>query len=499
MALVIEQHYSKRNKRWTPMDIEWAKDGGDHELYILQARPETVHSLEHKQLSIKTYHPAWSASKMKTHVITEGESIGSAMASGKAFVARHLAQTHTMARGDILVTTMTTPDWLPAMKKASAIVTEQGGRTCHAAIVSRELGIPAIVGASNAVKKIVSQEMITIDTTQGSTGFIYAGKIPFKITEQKLDDLPKLPVDLMVNISDPHTAFYSAQLPVAGVGLARIEFIITNTVKVHPLALLNDKKISLHVRKKIKKLSEAYSSPQDFFIDSLSQGIGTIAAYFYPRPVIVRFSDFKTNEYRNLLGGEFFESFEENPMLGLRGASRYYSPLYQKAFGLECKAMMKVRKHMGFKNVIPMVPFVRTVQEGKNVIQTLGKNGLISGKDDLKIFMMAEVPSNGLLIDEFCKYFDGLSIGSNDLTQLVLGVDRDSSVVAPIFNEQDPAVEKMIAFIIQGARKAKKYVGICGQGPSDYPAFAEFLMREKISSISLNPDAVIPFYLRYKR
>lgn len=497
MVNTIDRYYSKLNKRWMPMDVEWAKDGVDGKLYILQARPETVHA-QRSGMVLKTYRLKDPVDPKK--ILTTGQSIGQQIASGPARVIRNIKDIKKVRDGDIIVTTMTDPDWVPVMKRSAGIVTDLGGRTCHAAIVSRELNRPAIVGTKDATKRVKNGQMITIDCAQGSDGFVYAGAIPFEVKETNLKKLPKAPVDLMVNIANPDNAFTVAQLPVAGVGLARIEFIITNEVKVHPMALLRPKSIpNKKVKQKIEDIAAAYPSKKQFFVDTLAYGIGTIAAAFYPRPVIVRLSDFKTNEYRNLLGGEQFEVEEANPMLGLRGASRYTHELYQDAFCLEVAALLKVREGMGLENVMVMLPFVRTVDEAKRTVDLLAHCGLRRRQKGLKLVMMCEIPSNVLMMDEFSRYFDGFSIGSNDLTQLTLGVDRDSALLSGLFDERDPAVKKMLVMAIEGAHRNKRFIGICGQAPSDYPELAEFLIKHKIDSISLNPDSVLPFLLRYKR
>jgi len=497
MVNKIDNYYSSLNKRWMPMDVEWAKDGVDGKLYILQARPETVHA-QRSGTIFKTYRLKKSVDPKK--ILTTGQSIGQQIASGTARVVRSVKDIKKVQKGDIIVTTMTDPDWVPVMKRSAGIVTDLGGRTCHAAIVSRELDRPAIVGTKDATKRIKNGQQITIDCSQGAKGFVYEGAIPFEIKETDFKKLPKAPVDLMVNIANPDNAFTVGQLPVAGVGLARIEFIITNEIKIHPMALLRSKSIkNKKVKQQIEDLTAAYPSKQQFFVDTLSQGIGMIAAAFYPRPVIVRLSDFKTNEYRNLLGGDQFEIEEANPMLGFRGASRYTHELYQDAFCLEVAALAKVREGMGFDNVMVMLPFVRTVDEAKRVVDLLAHCGLRRHQKGLKLVMMTEIPSNVIMMDEFARYFDGFSIGSNDLTQLILGVDRDSATLANLFDERDPAVKKMMVMAIEGAHRNKKFIGICGQAPSDYPELADFLIKKGIDSISLNPDSVLPFLLRYKR
>ncbi len=495
-VVIIENHYSELRNAWSPMDVEWAKDGVDGQLYIIQARPETVHASKKHSNVLKRF--ILKKSGQKPLVI--GLSVGKQIAHGVVRVIKSADQIDQVQKGDVIVTSMTDPDWVPAMKRAAGIITERGGRTCHAAIVSRELGIPAIVGALGAMKKLKTGQEVTIDCNHSSNGFVYDGKIPFEVEEIELKTIPKLPIDLMVNIAVPDSAFRTSELPVQGVGLARLEFIITNAIQVHPMALLQPEKVAdKKIIEKINQLTAAYPSKKDFFIDSLAQGIAMIGAAFHPRPVIVRLSDFKTNEYRNLIGGPFFEPEEENPMIGFRGASRYYNKLYKDAFVLECAALKKVREVMGLKNVQVMVPFVRTIHEATEVIKIMKHHGLEQNKDGLSIIMMCEIPSNVILIDEFLKHFAGISIGSNDLTQLTLGVDRDSELLAEAFNEKDPAVYKMFSLAIEGAKRNKKYSGICGQAPSDYPEVADFLIKEGIQSISLNPDSVIPFLMRYTK
>jgi pyruvate,water dikinase len=493
MVNTIDQYYSKLNKHWMPMDVEWAKDGIDGKLYILQARPETVHA-QKKECMFATY--SLQKKGTKKEVLITGMSVGDQIVSGPARVVT-VKNMHKVQKGDIIVTTMTDPDWVPMMKKAAGIVTDLGGRTCHAAIVSRELGIPAIIGTHDGTKKIKSGAEVTLDCSQGAKGYIYKGIMPFIKKEVACETLPDSPVPIMVNLANPDAAFRVSALPVAGVGLARIEFIITNEVRVHPMALLHPQMIKdAKTRKNIADITAPYGSGPEFFVDTLAQGIGMIAAAFYPRQVIVRLSDFKTNEYYNLIGGATFETPEANPMIGFRGASRYIDERYQEAFCLECAAVQKVRDEMGLDNVLLMMPFIRTVQEAQRVIDLTAHCGLKRGKKGLKLVMMCEVPSNVILIDQFAQLFDGFSIGSNDLTQLTLGVDRDSAMLAPLFDERDPAVKKMIIMAIEGAHKAGKFIGICGQAPSDYPEFAQFLIDHQIDSISLNPDSVIPFFLR---
>lgn len=496
IVITIEDYYSTLHKRWTPMDVEWAKDGIDGKIYIVQARPETVHAQE-KKCIYKTYtlrdHHA------KKEVLVTGLSVGLHIATGKARIITSAKDMTKVQQGDIIVTKMTDPDWVPIMKKAAGIITDLGGRTCHAAIVSRELNTPAIVGTSTATKVIKDGQLVTIDCSQGAMGYVYKGILPFNVREIDCSKVPKAPTEIMVNIADPDNVLHISKLPVAGIGLARIEFIVTNAIKIHPMALIEPHKITDQKTKKaITALTEGYATKQDYFVDKLTQGIGMIAAAFYPRPVIVRLSDFKTNEYRNLIGGVYFEHFEANPMIGFRGASRYIHPFYKAAFYLECVAIEKVRKEMGLDNIMLMVPFVRTVHEAKEVIDLLSHYG-IKRSANLKLVMMCEIPSNVIMMDEFSKLFDGFSIGSNDLTQLTLGVDRDSALLSPLFDERNEAVKRMCALAIEGAHQYKKFIGICGQAPSDYPEFADFLIKQGIDSISLNPDSVLPFLMRYKK
>lgn len=494
-VLIIEKHYSALKKSWSPMDIEWAKDGVDGCLYIVQARPETIHATTSYGKALKYVLKA-----SNPQVLATGQSIGQRIATGTVRVVRDVKSIMQVQDGDVIVTEMTDPDWVPAMKRAAAIITERGGRTCHAAIVSRELGIPALVGVDDALNKLHTADVVTVDCSQGSTGYVYKGAVPFETVQSVLPEVEHLPVEVMVNCADPDQAFALSFLPVHGVGLARLEFIITNTIGVHPMACVRpDRVTDAAVAQQIYAKRGPYKDLPTFFIETLAQGIAMIAAGFYPRPVIVRLSDFKTNEYRNLLGGSFFEGFEENPMLGFRGAARYCSEQYKDAFSLECAALRIVRERMGLTNVAIMVPFVRTVHEGVNVLEEMDRYGLQRGQQGLRVVMMCEIPSNVLLIDEFSKHFDGFSIGSNDLTQLTLGVDRDSALVQSIFDERDPAVKKMLALAIEGARKAQRSIGICGQGPSDYPELAEFLIASGINSLSLNQDSVIPFLMRYAK
>jgi pyruvate,water dikinase len=481
------------------MDVEWAKDGTDNKIYIVQARPETVHASEEHENSITEYIIADDVRKtLEENTLLTGQSIGNQIVTGTVRIIHDARDIGQMQKGDILVTDMTDPDWVPVMKRAAGIITNRGGRTCHAAIVSRELRLPAVIGTGDATQILQSGMVVTIDCSRGGMGYIYKGTVPFEKKVIKLDTLPQIPVKLMVNMADPETAFIHQKLPVDGVGLARMEFIISNTIKIHPMALLHPERVQDQaVLAQIDELTRAYEHKTDFFIDQLAYGIGTIVAAFYPRPVLVRTSDFKTNEYRNLIGGSHFEPIEENPMIGFRGASRYYNERYKEAFALECAALKKVYYEMGLSNLHIMLPFVRTVDEAKKVCAEMASHGLERGKDGLKMVMMCEIPSNVLLIDEFSQYFDGFSIGSNDLTQLTLGVDRDSALLSTMFDERDPAVKKMMALAIEGARRNNRTSGICGQAPSDYPEIAQFLLQCGIDSISLNTDSVIAFLMRF--
>ncbi len=485
-AVQIEDHYSKINGKWTPMDMEWAKDGRDGKLYIVQARPETVQS-EKDNTKIKEYELLEKGTE-----ITRGASVGNAISSGKARVIIKASEIHKFEKGEILVTEVTDPNWEPIMKIASGIVTDKGGRTSHAAIVSRELGIPCVVGTENASKLIKTGEEITVDTA-GSDGVVFKGALKFKISEIDTKNLPKTRTEVMINIATPDTAFEKSFLPNSGVGLAREEFIIADYIGIHPNALINYEKLEPSLKKKIDAKTTGYKSKTQFYIDNLAYGIAKISAAFYPRPVIVRLSDFKTNEYRSLLGGDLYEPKEENPMIGWRGASRYYSEEFKDAFLLEVEALKKVRNEFGLTNTIIMVPFCRTPEEGKKVVDIMEANGLNRGKDKtLKFYVMCEIPSNVLLADEFLDIFDGMSIGSNDLTQLVLGIDRDGNErIRSIANENSEAVKKMISSVIKTCRTRNKYIGICGQAPSDYPEFAAFLVKEGVVSISLNPDSIV--------
>ena len=495
-SVKVEEDYSNLRGSWSPMDIEWAKDGIDGKLYIVQARSETVHSLLRVDKLVR-YH--LTNPEQPKNILVAGLSVGQKIAYGKVRIIKSIKDISSFVSGDILVTGMTDPDWVPVMKKAAAIITDRGGRTCHAAIVSRELGIPAIIGTQNATQVLKEGQAITVDCSKGSVGNVYAGILPFEIETTELKTLPKAPVEVMLNIADPNRAFEVSFLPVSGVGLARIEFIINSIIKVHPMAIVFPEKIKdKKILEKINQLAQGYDSLREFFVSSLAQGIASIAGAFYPKEVIVRLSDFKSNEYRDLLGGEYFEPSEENPMIGFRGAIRYCSEMYGPAFALECQAVKRAYEIMGFKNIKIMIPFVRTIYEAQCAMGSLSQHGIDKEKMGLKVYMMCEIPSNVLLIEEFAKIFDGFSIGSNDLTQLTLGADRDSNLLGVTFNEQDEAVLKFIKMAIDGAKKSGKYIGICGQAPSDFPDFADFVIKSGIDSVSLNPDSVIPFLMRYK-
>ena len=485
-ACLIEDHYSQQRGQYTPMDMEWAKDGHTGELFILQARPETVQS--QKSLDrVEVYHL-----KEKGPALVRGRSVGEKIAHGPVRVVKSAHNLNQVQKGDVLVTDKTDPDWEPTMRKAAAIVTNRGGRTCHAAIVSRELGLPAIVGTENGTEILKDGQAVTVSCAEGETGFVYQGLLKFDVQQIKLHDLSRPQTQVMMNVGNPEEAFRLSSLPIDGVGLAREEFIISNYIKVHPLALLDYDRIEDQaLREQIAQLTIGYDDKPQFFVDKLAQGVAMIGAAFYPKDVVVRLSDFKTNEYANLIGGKAYEPVEENPMIGFRGASRYYNPRYQVGFALECRAMKKVRDEMGLSNVKLMVPFCRTVEEGRRVLEEMEKHGLKRGDNKLEVYVMCEIPSNVILANEFAEIFDGFSIGSNDLTQLVLGVDRDSEIVAHIFDERNPAVKNMIASVIQAAKSKGKKIGICGQAPSDYPEFAAFLVELGIDSISLNPDAVL--------
>jgi len=484
-AMKIEEHYSKEAGYDKPMDMEWAKDGLDGQLYIVQARPETVESRK-KILTMEMY-----TLKESSKVLLEGRAVGTKIGSGKICKVEDVNSLDLFETGDVLLAETTSPDWEPVMKIASAIITNSGGRTCHAAIVSRELGIPAIVGAKDASKILKNGQEVTVSCAEGETGFVYEGVLDFEIIKTDLSNIPKTKTQIMMNLGNPELAFSLASLPVDGIGLARMEFIITSAIKAHPMALIHPEKLNAVTQEKIAALTEAYESPEAFFIKTLSEGVASIAAAVYPKPCVVRMSDFKTNEYATLLGGEYFESDEANPMLGFRGASRYTHPNYEEGFALECTAMKRVREEMGLDNVILMIPFCRRVEEGEKVLQAMAKYGLERGKNGLKIYVMCEIPNNVILIDDFCALFDGISIGSNDLTQLTLGVDRDSEIVAFDYDERDPGVMKMIEMAVEGAKRNHRHSGICGQGPSDYPEMAEALVKMGIDSMSLNPDSVL--------
>ncbi len=482
IAINIEKHYK------SPMDIEWAKDGNDGEIYIVQARPETVQS--NKKNIIERY-----TLKSSGKELAKGRAVGNRIGTGRINLLKNLSNITKFKNGDILLTDMTDPDWEPIMKRAAAIITNRGGRTCHAAIIARELGIPAVVGCGNATKTIANGSYVTVSCAKGNDGFVYQGILEFEHSQQSLETMPKIPVKIMMNIGNPSRAFDFAQLPNEGIGLARLEFIVNNMIGIHPKALLNTTIIPDDVKQQIKQKILAYNNPVDFYVKRLQEGVATLAAAFYPKPVIVRMSDFKSNEYANLLGGKQFEPVEENPMIGFRGASRYISDDFRECFELECKAMRYVRDNMGFTNVELMIPFVRTTYEAQTIIKILKANNLERGKNSLRLIMMCEVPSNAIIACEFLQYFDGFSIGSNDMTQLTLGIDRDSQLLAKSFDEQDPAVLTMLEMAIKACQKENKYIGICGQGPSDNKDFAKWLLKLGISSISLNPDTVVDTWL----
>ena len=478
-ALIIENHYG------SPMDIEWAKDGDDGQIYIVQARPETVKSRENVG-TMERY-----LLKQKGTVICEGRSIGQRIGSGKVRIVTSIKEMDKVQDGDVLVSDMTDPDWEPVMKRAAAIVTNRGGRTCHAAIIARELGVPAIVGCGNATEVLVDGQEVTVSCAEGDTGFIYEGSLDFEIQTNSIESMPELPFKVMMNVGNPDRAFDFAQIPNEGIGLARLEFIINRMIGVHPKALLNIDSLPRETRAAVMARTAGYASPIEFYVEKLVEGISTLAAAFADKPVIVRMSDFESNEYANLIGGKLYEPEEENPMLGFRGASRYVSDNFRDCFELECRALKKARDEMGLTNIQIMIPFVRTVHEAKRVIELLALNGLKRGENGLKVIMMCELPTNALLAEQFLEHFDGFSIGSNDLTQLTLGLDRDSGIVSHLFDERDPAVKALLSMAIHACRKAGKYVGICGQGPSDHPDLAKWLMEQGIESVSLNPDSVL--------
>jgi pyruvate,water dikinase len=483
-ALIIEKHYDR------PMDIEWAKDGVSGKLYIVQARPETVKSRARAQ-TVERYLLG-----QRGPVVAQGRSIGQKIGQGAARIVKSTADMDRVKPGDVLVTDMTDPDWEPIMKRAAAIVTNRGGRTCHAAIIARELGIPAVVGCGDATTRVADGREVTISCAEGDTGFIYDGLLPFEKTSADLGAMPPAPLKIMMNVANPERAFDFAMLPHAGVGLARLEMIINSHIGVHPRALIEFDRQDAETRRRIGERMAGYADPVGFYVDRLAEGIATITAAFAPHPVIVRLSDFKSNEYANLIGGKRYEPHEENPMIGFRGASRYVDPSFRDCFALECRAMRKVREEMGLANAWVMIPFVRTVDEGRQVIDVLAQNGLKRGENGLKVIMMCEVPSNAILAERFLEHFDGFSIGSNDLTQLTLGLDRDSGIVAHLFDERNDAVKALLSTAIQAAKRIGKYIGICGQGPSDHPDLAEWLMDQGIESVSLNPDTVIDTWLR---
>jgi len=486
MAVVIEDHYSAKAGSPRPMDIEWAKDGRTGELFIVQARPETVHS--RKDLNVlRTYRL-----KSLGEVAARGRAVGEMIGRGLACVIKEAANIRAFKPGSVLVTDMTDPDWEPVMKTASAIVTNRGGRTCHAAIVSRELGIPCVVGAGDATERIQGDEPVTVDCSQGAEGLVYRGLLDFEVQTVNLGEMPRPRTKITMNLAAPEQAFEKSFIPNDGVGLAREEFIINSAIRVHPLALLRFNELAdPEARAAIEAMTRGYARKADYFVDRLAEGVGMLAAAFHPKPVIVRLSDFKSNEYANLIGGAQFEPREENPMIGWRGASRYYDPAYREAFALECRAMRVIRDDMGLTNLEVMIPFPRTVEEARQVLETMAEFGLRQGENGLRVIGMCEIPSNVILAEEFLEVFDGFSIGSNDLTQLILGVDRDSALVAHVFDERNPAVKKMVKQVIDVANAKGKYIGICGQAPSDYPEFAAFLVECGIQSMSLNPDTVI--------
>jgi pyruvate,water dikinase len=482
-ALIIEEHYG------CPMDIEWGKDGETGKIYILQARPETVQSRAGRTVQ------RFALKGKKSKVLASGRSIGQRIGAGPARIIRDVKEMTRVQSGDVLVADMTDPDWEPVMKRAAAIVTNRGGRTCHAAIIARELGIPAVVGCSDATETIREGQPITVSCAEGDTGFVYDGALPFEQKNLELDSLPPITTKIMMNVGNPDRAFDFASIPHRGVGLARLEFIINRMIGVHPRALLEFDQLPSDLQQTIRRQMSGYGDPVSFYIDKLCEGVGTIAAAFAPQPVIVRLSDFKSNEYANLIGGRQYEPHEENPMIGFRGAARYVDEAFRPCFELECRALKRVREQMGLKNVQIMVPFVRTVKEAEQVTQLLAANGLKRGENDLKIIMMCELPTNALLAERYLEYFDGMSIGSNDMTQLTLGLDRDSAIIAKLFDERDDAVKALLKMAIDACRKQGKYIGICGQGPSDHPDFARWLLEQGIESISLNPDTVVETWL----
>ena len=490
-GMIVEDHYSKKKGKWTPMDLEWAKDGKTNKLFVVQARPETVQS-QKAQNVLEEYRL-----KQKGKVLAVGKAVGNKISQGPAHVIKDVKEIHKFKPGEVLITEMTDPDWVPIMRMAKAIVTNKGGRTSHAAIISRELGLPCVVGTGNATEKVKTGQKVTISCSEGEEGKIYDGLLKFEVKKIQLKGFPKTKTKIMMNVGNPEEAFELSFIPNQGVGLAREEFIINEYIKVHPNALIKFKDLKdKDAKEKIEKITAGYPSKVEFFVDKLAQGISMIAAAFYPHDVIVRTSDFKTNEYAGLIGGKDFEPKEENPMLGWRGASRYYREGYKDAFALECKAIKKVREEFGLTNLKVMVPFCRTVEEGKKVIAEMKKNGLVQGKNKLEVYVMCEIPSNVVLADEFSKVFDGFSIGSNDLTQLTLGLDRDSALVSDLFDERNEAVKRMVEYVIRTAKQHKRKIGICGDAPSTYPEFAQFLVQCGINSISLSPDAVVSTTLK---
>jgi pyruvate,water dikinase len=483
---IVEDHYAARRGSPAPMDLEWAKDGQTGELFIVQARPETVQSRKNPDV-LESYRL-----ERRSTVLASGRSVGAKIATGRVRVIKSAQFIGQFQEGEVLVTDKTDPDWQPIMKKAAAIVTNRGGRTCHAAIVSRELGVPAIVGTEHGTEALTDGQMVTVSCAEGDAGFVYDGALPFVVERTDLKDLGRPRTQVMMNVANPEEAFSLSFIPNDGVGLARMEFIVTTCIKIHPLALIDFDRLSdAGAKAEIERLTTGYKDKPQFFVDKLAQGVAMIASAFYPKDVILRLSDFKTNEYANLVGGSAYEPHEENPMLGFRGASRYYHPRYQAGFALECRAVKKVRDEMGLTNLKLMIPFCRTVEEGRRVQAEMEQHGLRRGENGLEIYVMCEIPSNVILAEEFAEIFDGFSIGSNDLTQLILGVDRDSEIVAPIFDERNLAVKKMIAQVIASCRASGRKIGICGQAPSDYPEFAQFLVEQGIDSISLNPDTVL--------
>lgn len=489
-GIKVEQHYSMKSGRagqTVAMDVEWAKDGIDGELYVIQARPETVVSRQNKSV-LKQYR----LGNQRGNIVTRGRAVGTSIATGRARIIRNASELEDFQPGEVLVSNITAPDWEPVMKTAAAIVTDSGGRTCHAAIIARELGITAVVGTSDATTAIENGQLLTVNCAEGDQGVVYEGALDWQVEETPVDELARPKTKIMVNLGNPGLAFKTSFIPNDGVGLARMEFIITEYIKAHPMALLYPQRVSdTHQREALQSLTQAYASPSDYFVQRLSEGVGTIAAAFYPKPVVVRMSDFKSNEYAALLGGADFEMDEDNPMIGFRGASRYTHPAYAEGFDLECKAMLRVREEMGLNNVILMIPFCRRIDEAKAVLAAMARNGLKRGENGLQVYVMCEIPNNVILIDDFAQLFDGFSIGSNDLTQLTLGVDRDSEIVAFDFDERDPGVKQMIRLAVEGAQRNHRHSGLCGQAPSDYPDMAEFLVELGIDSISLTPDSVI--------